>query len=271
MTQQITEIENDIREEITIDANGHGFITGRGLARLLGVNQASRFTAARMASKVAEILTQHGFNPAAQAAVGYPDIVLIDIAFYYAVDAQRTTEEARQVIKVLGSIGARVWMQKVVGWEEPRGQEPQMLWDKRMKLYYRYTRIPHGYWCIFQVVNDDLVRMLEREGFVFPPGRCPDISVGLCWNRYLREELFEDPDVFPTYPHRYPDQREVQQARLYPHLLWPAFQEWLWTIYIPVKFPKYLRNTVQELTAEDYRSISAAVGFEILPKRLRAC
>ena len=116
---QIIEIEQAIVKEITVDSEGHGFITGRGLARLLGIN-ATAFTAGKkMPSKIREIVTEHGFEPDGLAQTGFPDLLLSPIAFYYAVDAQKTSEQARQVLKVLGAVGSRVWMQKVTGWVPP--------------------------------------------------------------------------------------------------------------------------------------------------------
>lgn len=112
---QITEISQAIVQEITVDSQGHGLITGRGLARLLGVGHAL-FTGKQMPSKIREILTGYGFEPDNIAQNGFPDLLLPSIAFYYAVDARKTSSQARQVLKVLGAIGARTWMQQVKGW-----------------------------------------------------------------------------------------------------------------------------------------------------------
>lgn len=110
----------------SVDTEGHGFITGRGLARLLGVGQPL-FTDKQMPSKIREILTGYGFEPDKITQNGFPDLLLPSIAFYYAVDARKTSSQARQVLKVLGAIGARTWMQQVKGWkkEEQPVQPPQ--------------------------------------------------------------------------------------------------------------------------------------------------
>lgn len=118
---QITEISQAIAKEITVDFQGHGFITGRGLARLLGVSQPL-FTDKQMPSKIREILTGYGFEPDNIAQNGFPDLLLPSIAFYYAVDARKTSSQARQVLKVLGAIGARTWMQQVKGWKKEEEQ-----------------------------------------------------------------------------------------------------------------------------------------------------
>lgn len=120
MSNQITEIEKSIASEIQVDQKGHGFISGRGLARLLGVSQPL-FTDKQMASKTRQILIAQGFEPDKIAASGYPDVVLPAIASYYGYAAKQTSEQARQVSLVLGAIGARTWMQKVAGWEKPKG------------------------------------------------------------------------------------------------------------------------------------------------------
>lgn len=116
MDNKISEIEQDIAKEIKVDRKGHGSISGRGLARLLGINHTAILRGERFPAKLAETLTQQGINPGDRP---FSDVALALIAEYYAYEAQKTTEQAKQVYRTLAAIGARTWMQKVTGWKEP--------------------------------------------------------------------------------------------------------------------------------------------------------
>lgn len=121
MTDLIT--EQAITEEITITIgeNGHGTITARGAARLLGISNPT-LSAVRFPKKLAEILTQQGIDPAVRP---FSEVALTLIAEYYAYRAQKTTEQAQQVYRTLAAIGVRTWMQKVKGWTpEPKEIAP---------------------------------------------------------------------------------------------------------------------------------------------------
>jgi hypothetical protein len=107
------------------------------------------------------------------------------------------------------------------------------------------------------------VQTLEVKGFVFPDRACPDISVGLCWCKYLRTRGI-DPDKFPDYPHHYPDYRGVVMANIYPDELLPMFRKWLRVTYIPGQFPEYVRRIC---SASECELVAMAIGYEVNPIR----
>lgn len=122
MDNQITEIVQQIQSEITISADGRGFISAKGAARLVGLSGVSLLGVNRFPAKLAETFTQQGVDPVNRP---YSDIALTLIAEYYAYHAQRTTEQAKQVYRTLAAIGTRTWMQKVKGWAPEPVQPPQ--------------------------------------------------------------------------------------------------------------------------------------------------
>lgn len=149
-----------------------------------------------------------------------------------------------------------------------RKPQHQYLWWERLKLFRRFTKIPAGYWCVFEELTK-LVADIEEQGVVLSGSSVPDISVGKCWNTYLRD-LGYDTD-FPMYPHIYPkfteegyyDKRGEQGAKIYPEDLLVMFRKWLRENYVPGKFPNYIR---ERCTAEECELVSAAIGYEIKPK-----
>lgn len=120
----------------------------------------------------------------------------------------------------------------------------QRLWAVRYWDFYTRSNIPPRYFSIYGELHDYIVR-LEAQGYVFPEGRVPDISVGRCWCHYLRTVLGENLDnsqVFPDYPHYYPDKRGCQPARLYPNRLRGTFHDWLIETYFQNQLPNYIKK-----------------------------
>ena len=89
-------------------------------------------------------------------------------------------------------------------------------------------RIPSGY---FPVLTELYIRLhseFEKAGYIIPDkgakGKVmtPDISVGKCFARFLRENDSEWWDKHKTYRHHYPDGRVVD-AYMYPVEVLPMF------------------------------------------------
>jgi hypothetical protein len=85
-----------------------------------------------------------------------------------------------------------------------------------------HDQVPFGCFSILQEITTKLIAPLEMQGYTLPDRVVPDISVGLIFCRWLREEKGIDTDSFGTYNHRYEDGRIVQ-AKLYPNELLPDF------------------------------------------------
>jgi hypothetical protein len=120
----LQQIESQLKSEITVQENGQTIATIRGVARLCGVAhptlvESYKGTGRKNESKLATSLAQYGFECGNFSETGVPDIAVALTVSYYANKAgARCTELARQVNDVFLAVGARVWMQKVVGWSE---------------------------------------------------------------------------------------------------------------------------------------------------------
>ena len=117
----------EISREITVNSAGHGFITAKGVSRLLGLQSPSALGVDRFPKKLAETFAQQGLSGVDRP---FSDIALTLIAEYYAYYAQNTTGQARQVYRTLAATSARSWMQQVKGWA-PREQRRELPGDER--------------------------------------------------------------------------------------------------------------------------------------------
>lgn len=59
-------------------------------------------------------------------------------------------------------------------------------WFDRLKLYRRNTKIPTGWFSIFEEMCSSLMADFEDAGYSLPMGSVPDISVGKCFCNHLR-------------------------------------------------------------------------------------
>ena len=101
MTNSIVRIPDEIRNEFRIGADGKAFVSIRGAARIADVDHKALTKAFKTAgdinpSKLAQTLTESGFEPGDFPETGIPDIALAIILKYYAFKANRTTEQAER-------------------------------------------------------------------------------------------------------------------------------------------------------------------------------
>ena len=124
-------IVEQIKNEITVDAEGNGKASIRAVARLMDVDHVSLLTSFKSGeqnpSKLAEMLAEYGFDSGEQilwTETGIPDTAIAVIAKYYAYKAGRyCKKQAELVDTVFTAIGVRVWMQKQVGWEKQESKD----------------------------------------------------------------------------------------------------------------------------------------------------
>ncbi|MBE9036032.1 hypothetical protein [aff. Roholtiella sp. LEGE 12411] len=129
---EITQILEQIREEIEVDASGKGKASMKATARLAQVSDKAIGKALESAnlepSKLAQILMQQGFNAAnldRWRTEGIPDIAIGIILHYYAYEAGRyCTKQAKLVCQAFGTIGVRAWMQDALGWTKTPQENP---------------------------------------------------------------------------------------------------------------------------------------------------
>ena len=125
------------------------------------------------------------------------------------------------------------------------------LWQKRLALFNERTRIPDGYWCVFNEIAA-VCWSLEFQGAHLREDAVPDISVGQMWCKHARH-LGLDLSLVRQYPHHYPDRRGVQAANIYPNAWLGAFRDWFQTHYLKHHFPAYLKAHALALPSPEPR------------------
>lgn len=102
-------------------------------------------------------------------------------------------------------------------------------------------KIPATHFSILQEITVTLIAPLEAQGYRLPAEMVPDISQGLTFCRFAREELGIDTDTLPTYLHEYPDGRTFQ-AKLYPVEHLGRFRTFINQVWMPQYAERYFRE-----------------------------
>jgi len=113
-------------------------------------------------------------------------------------------------------------------------------WFYRLRVFRRNTKIPVGWFCIFEEIAG-LMADFEEAGYSLPMGSVPDISVGKCFAQHLRDNNIPTDGMIRSYLHIYPDGREVD-ARIYAYALLPEFKQWFNATYRVGQLRGYLKR-----------------------------
>jgi hypothetical protein len=113
-------------------------------------------------------------------------------------------------------------------------------WFYRLRVFRRNTKIPVGWFCIFEEIAG-LMADFEEAGYSLPMGSVPDISVGKCFAQHLKANNIPTDGMIRYYLHIYPDGREVD-ARIYSYDLLPEFKQWFNATYRVSQLKGYLKR-----------------------------
>lgn len=110
---------------IAQDANEHGNLSIRGVARLASVAHQTIFDAINSPSgKLAKKLTQQGFDPSGLTESGFPSQAVILTLEYYAYESKAKAEQAKILMRTFGTIGL---MEALKQLKAPKPERPQLL------------------------------------------------------------------------------------------------------------------------------------------------
>ena len=261
-SQEVDGVEMGVLED------GTPFLTGRGLVKVTGIAAGTldgwgEFVPERgarlRAGKMAELLAAQGFEGArffekapfkGQEVNAYPDSVCMAFLEYYAFEAgERCTPEALTNYRVLARSSLREFIYRQTGYD-PRNIVP-IEWrhfHDRLLL----NPVPVGYFSVFRQSADLIVSSI-REGLIVDEHTVPDVSIGQIWGKYWSTSNLDNQYGERTrYPHVYPDYFPQAQANdriapwIYPVSALGEFSTWLYSEYIPRKFPSYLQRKVQQ-------------------------
>ena len=110
-----------------------------------------------------------------------------------------------------------------------------------------FDSVPPGYFSIFKEIADIVVTLING-GAKIGNEFVPDISVGQHWAKYWCDNnLYLSFGERRKYSHNYPNYfpqatSNPQFPYCYPDAALGEFRQWIREIYLPVKFPDYLKS-----------------------------
>jgi hypothetical protein len=143
-------------------------------------------------------------------------------------------------------MGINSWIQSITGWSKASSTSQYIpYWYQRLSLFTAKTRIPDGWWSIFEELAK-MMRELEGFGYVLPDVSAttgqkitPDISIGLMFCKYMKNNGHDVDSVAQKYTHYYPDGRVVE-ANIYPDEWLLIFRTWFNNTWKQERLIKYL-------------------------------
>jgi hypothetical protein len=250
-------------------SNGVPYLTGRGLARLCGIDHSTvikitndwQVTPAKpRIAKIKEIIKENNTDDAivfipVQAGNSihhaFPEHVCMAILEYYALDAATPNPHAKHAYRTLARKGFTDFVYEQVGL--PRGSTSRDLTIKQFmdRIGMVQGAVPQGYFCVFREIADLFADLIAKDAQT-GSGFVPDISVGMAWSKYWKsgnlDAVHGMRDKFlHSYPTYFPQSAAgPQEAFCYPDKALPEFRKWMREIYKPKNLPLYLNNKVKQ-------------------------
>lgn len=253
--------------EMGVLENGVPYLTESGLARMCGIDRKvlNRFAQnwqdeknKPRGQKINSILLESGYTESTlflESALGntkinaYTEPVCMALLEYYAFEADEKRSEAIRAYRSLAKKSFRVFIYSATGYSPQ-----QRLIDSWKHFHDRVdivsSAVPVGYFSIFNEIAFMIIPMI-RNGIIISDKVIPDISVGLIWAKYWKDNNLDTKHgerirFNHEYPEYYPQAKSnPQQAYAYPESALGEFREWMRNNYITKNFPKYLIDKVK--------------------------
>ncbi len=254
--------------EMGVLSDGTPYLTGRGLARLCGVDQKAIVQVTQgvaeglirpRETKILDLLNKQGVAPdeiflevkvSGTPHYAFPASSCMAFLEYYAFEAgPNLRREALDAFRQLAHRGLREYIYSSLGYD------PAVIPDAWKQFHDRVTAtygdIPPGYFTVFKEAADIIVTLI-RNGADVGSSFVPDGSVGIHWGRHwkergLAEKFGERIETDHNYPEYFPQAlSNPQKIQAYPEAALPDFRAWARIVYLPEKLPPYLATKVKD-------------------------
>lgn len=265
-----------IEKQIEVDGVGMGvltdgtpFLTGRGLARLCGINNARivelsadwKDERRALTKRVKEILASKSIvvdaphieiNQRSGAFYAYSDALCIAVLEFYAFDAgEGIRDTAIKNFRLLAGKALHDFIYSQVGYD-PDQHVPAVWRQFHDRVSLTYNSVPTGYFSVFKEIADMIVT-LGQAGLSIDSSFVPDGSVGIQWAKHWKtKQLEESYGKRVPWDHNYPEyfpqaKSNPQPANAYPESALPEFRRWMRENYIgDGKFTTYINNKIKQ-------------------------
>jgi len=195
----------------------------------------------------------------------YPGPVCLAILEYYAFDAEDKKEQALRAYRALARVSFDEFIYQAVGYN-PKNAVSAAWQQFHDRVDLTQDAAPEGYWGIFRETAP-LIVTLMNNGVPVGPSIMPDGSVGIGWAAYW-VSIDGDNKYSPrcqyhhVFPHYFPQAKSYPQlAYAYPEEALGEFRKWFREVYLPTKYPEYIRRLGRKLPADTAeRAIEAITG-----------
>lgn len=266
-----------ISKQVEIDGVGMGvltdgtpFLTGRGLARLCGIDSSriSEITSDwEKASKPATVGTKKilmdkgvGIPDATYVEVSdggnsfyaYSDVFCLAVLEYYAFDAGTSCRKrALKNYRLLAGKALHDFIYAQVGYST-NNNVPEAWQQFHARVSLTYNSVPVGYFGIFKEIADMIVTLGEA-GLCIDSSFVPDISVGKAWARFWDDNNYDEKyGERIKWEHNYPDmfpqaKSNPQHPWGYPESALGEFRRWVRDEYIGKgKLSNYINDKIKQ-------------------------
>lgn len=263
------ELKLCVAKEVEIDGIGMGvlndgtpYLTGRGLARLCGVDNAmivrlgvewNEELQKPRVTKIKSMLTNRGVSVASpyveiSGAKYWTGAVCLAVLEYYGFEAQQgSSSVALRNYRTLAGEGFDRFVYAQVGYD-PNNNIPTEWKQFHDRVSLVYNSVPNGYFSVFKEIAD-LIVTLGQAGLHIDHSFVPDISVGKTWGSFWSSSDCDSKfGERIKYEHNYPDYfpqsaSNPQEPWCYPESALGEFRRWFREVYIGQgKFQNYLAN-----------------------------
>ena len=260
--------------EVGVLSDGTPFFTQRGLGEFVGVANShigelsTEWEKERFSTKkdrllfIKKYLDEKGYTGDrlyikikrnGRFLFAYPDIVCMAVLEYYAFEAKKVNEIALQRFRVLAQKSLRDLMYDLADYHpEKKNVNAWRHFYDRVSI--NKNSVPSGYFSVFREAAGLIVDLLDAD-YPLSDKTVPDLSVGLHWSKYYKENLMDEFGEPKEYDHNYPEYfaqaaSNPQKAKAYPIDCLGKFKTWLENEYIFKHFPKYMKNKIEQLNLD---------------------
>lgn len=285
----VTEVEAD-GVGMGVLSNGAPYLTGRGLSRLCGVDHSTiikitndwqetpvkkRIATIKKNIREMEGDDTYAFLPVPRGGTIYhafPENVCMAVLEYYALDSTASNEHAKKAYRTLARKGFVDFVYEQVGLS--RGASIRDLSTKQFmdRVGSVYGSVPEGYFCVFEEIADMFAALIARD-IKIDSSFVPDISVGMAWSKYWKEENLDAvygmrQKFSHQYPSYYPQSAAgPQEAFCYPEDALGEFNRWKREVYREKKLSTYLKGKVKAGSIASHQATAIVDAYKT-PKSL---
>jgi len=174
-----------------------------------------------------------------------PESIVMAITDYYAHYAQVTKSEAVKNYRRAAKFGLRKYIYERLDYnEQDQISESWKLLQERILN----NESPQGYFTMFDEATT-IIASLIRNNIAVDDSIMPDGSLGIHWAKYWKTQNLESKytpriKIKHTFPESY---RQLDpEINAYPITSLSEFRTWFQEIYLPQKYPQYIKNKIKD-------------------------